>query len=83
MTFQDALKILTNTETTGAGFWNRNSDDSISIWIRGAHGNDPTQWDNARQLENAFGNRVISGITPDPQSGHLLLRIRAKDWYTK
>jgi len=76
MKWQDALVYLQRIEDNGAGFWSRNSDQSISIFVRGAHGNDPTQWKNARAIEDLFGLMVSEGITPDPQSGHLYLKLR-------
>lgn len=83
MTFKQALKILAHVEESGTGFWSRNSDDSITIWVRGAHGNDPNQWHNARQIETSFLGRAFDGIVPDLQSGLLRIRIHAKDWYSK
>lgn len=72
--FKKVMGIAKEMEEKGAGFFNRNSDGSMSMFIRGAHGNDPNQWRNARAIQDALG--VHGGeIKPDPQSGHLVMRI--------
>lgn len=69
------LEILIQFEDEGAGFFNRNSNNTFTVWIRGAHGNDPNQWHNARELQRVLG--VYGGdIQPDPQSGHLRMSVR-------
>lgn len=74
-TIKDLLPILKDMEDKGAGFFNRNSDGSMTIFVRGAHGNDPNQWHNARAIQNAIGYQAEE-IKPDPQSGHLVIRVR-------
>lgn len=76
-----ALNIANQLEESGAGFFNRNSDNSMTIFIRGAHGNDPNQWLNARKVEDALGSIVGKGIEIDKQSG--LLFINVPKVYTK
>lgn len=79
-TIKDLLPGLQKLEDSGAGFFNRNSDGSMSIFVRGAHGNDPKQWVNARAVQNWIGYQA-SEIKPDPMSGHLIIRV--KDVYPK
>lgn len=76
MKWLEALTYLQRIEDNEAGFWSRNSDQTITIFVKGAHGNDPRQWHNARQIEDLFGGMVKDGITPDPMSGHLIIRLR-------
>lgn len=75
MTKRQILKALNHIESTGAGFWRRGSDNVIHIYLRMAHGNDPTAWINARAVENHFGARVRE-VKPDGQSGHVVVSIR-------
>lgn len=70
------LAHLKEIEHKGAGFFNRNSDGTYTIWVRGAHGNDPSQWHNATEISKAFGGLVKEGPTPDPQSGLLRIVVR-------
>lgn len=76
---QKILKIVNQFESEGKGFFSR-VDKDMFIYIRGAHGNDPNQWTNARTLQDSLG---VFGrdIQPDPQSSHLVMHL--KNIYTK
>lgn len=77
-TSEDILAIANHVESKGAGFFQRNGDD-MTIWIRDP-GPTGAMWGNARSISNMLGSR--SGeIVPDPQSGHLYIKV--KDAYKK
>lgn len=75
-----ALEIANQFEETRAGFFSRNSDNSMTIFIRGAHGNDPNQWLNARKLAETLGSLASGDVQIDRHAG--LLYIVVKDVYT-
>ncbi len=70
-----ARAALDHIEKSGAGFYNRNSDGTMSIFVRGSSGNDPAQWANANAIADHFGGLVRS-VAPDPQSGHVVVTIK-------
>lgn len=76
MTNNELIAYLSDVEETGAAFFTRDGDN-ITVWVRGAHGNDPLQWMNARSIEQTVGI-LGRGITPDLQSGHLKLKIKLR-----
>jgi hypothetical protein len=74
-TNKQVCEDLEQLEDSGAGFWHRNSDGSITVFVRGAHGNDPMQWEYAHRIVNHFGS-LAGMIQPDAQSGHLTIKLR-------
>lgn len=72
---EKALEIANLVESKHAGFFSRNSDNSMVINIRGAHGNDPNQWHNARAIEQMFCDAKIrtKGIEIDQYAGLLVI----------
>jgi hypothetical protein len=77
MTNKELIDYLLSVEETGATFFTRDSGDTLTVWVRASHGNDPFQWANARSIEQTVGI-LGRGITPDPQSGHLKLEIKLR-----
>lgn len=71
-----AIKALNDAEKTGACFWSRKSNNVASVFVRGAHGNDPNQLINARRIQEFFGTRALTEIKPDPMSGHLIVEVK-------
>lgn len=72
---EKALEIGNLVEEKGIGFFTRNNDRSMTIFIRGAHGNDPNQWLNARAVEELLGPMARGGVEIDKISSHLFIRI--------
>lgn len=78
---QHVLKIVNEYESQGKTFFNRNSDDSMSINVRDPRlwgGNPNTEhWANARMIEALVrdaGART-SDIKIDKQSGTLVIKV--------
>lgn len=76
MTKQKIIKTLSHIEKTGVGFWNRNSDNTITIHICGSDGNDWRQWHNAREIESFFSKRIVKYAEMDRQCGNIAITIK-------
>jgi hypothetical protein len=75
------LTVANRWESTGKVFFNRNSDGSMTLWIRDPRlwGGNPNRdhWSTARELESDVHavTKRTSGIEIDRQSGCLVLRV--------
>lgn len=82
MKLASLLSIVNAWEATGKAWFTRNSDDSMTIFIRDPRlwgGNPNTEhWENARAIESAVHavTKRTSGVEIDRQSGCLTLRVR-------
>ncbi len=73
MELQKILDVVNKMEKDGVGFYARQGNH-MTIFITGKHGNDHNQWINADKIASDVGSRMSP--IPDPQSGHLILRLR-------
>lgn len=77
------LAIVNKWEATGKLFFNRNSDGSMTIFIRDPRlwgGNlNIEHWQNANEVESeliAAKAKMLSGIQIDKLSGNLVIRVK-------
>jgi hypothetical protein len=77
---QRVLEVVNAWEETGKAFFNRNSDDSMTIHIRDPrmwNGHNNEHWQNAREIEEAIHKvtKNTSSIEIDRHAGQLVLRV--------